>query len=113
MSGIKLDEGKYAAAIPIKDFNLALKAVAEVGTFGMTKGYSRVNWKQVDNAIERYEDALYRHAFNPDEYDDESGCLHLAHQAWNTLVILQLKLEKEYYIERPTATIKDQPELDF
>ena len=102
--GMKYDGGKILAAIPVKDFNLAIKAVAEVGTFGANK-YKRSSWKTVPDAALRYEDALVRHQLEKEEvdYDEESGLLHLAHMAWNALAILQLKLEEE------SIPLKDRP----
>ena len=49
-----------AQAGVLKDFSLALLAVAEVGTFGANK-YTRGGWQSVPNGIERYEDAFWRH----------------------------------------------------
>ena len=93
---MKFDGGKVLAGIPLQDFNLALLAVAEVGTFGAQK-YRRSSWKTVPDAAIRYEDALVRHQLirPTEDRDEESGLLHLAHQAWNTLAILQLKIEEE------------------
>ena len=92
---MKFDGGKVLAGIPLQDFNLALLAVAEIGTFGAKK-YARSSWKTVPNAAVRYEDALVRHQLMrpTEERDEESGMLHLAHQAWNTLAILQLQMEE-------------------
>lgn len=92
---MKFDGGKILAGIPFQDFPLALKAVAEVGTFGAKK-YSRSSWKTVDNAMVRYTDAKFRHILEGeiDERDHESGLLHKAHEAWNALATLQLYIEQ-------------------
>lgn len=95
--GMKYDNGKLLAAIPFQDFPRALKAVAEISTYGAKK-YVRSSWKSVPDARERYEDALHRHFL---EYhihgrysiDEESGLLHWSHLAWNVLAILELDLE--------------------
>lgn len=94
-AGAKLDDGKIQAGV-LKDFSLALKAVAEVGTFGANK-YTRGGWQSVPNGIERYEDALWRHLLSErhEPADLDSGLLHEAHLAWNALSRLELMLRQE------------------
>ncbi len=93
--GAKLDAGKTMPSLVLNDMARALLAVAEVATFGAKK-YSRGGWQSVDNAIERYGDAQDRHrlksAFEP--VDADSGLLHEAHLAWNTLARLELILRE-------------------
>lgn len=86
--GLKYDAGKLKAGI-LADFPLAMKAIAEVGTFGANK-YARNSWQNVDNAIERYNDAMWRHGLTPGN-DDESGLPHYYHQLWNMLAVVELK----------------------
>lgn len=97
--GAKLDSGKSMAGV-LADFSLALKAVAEVGTFGARK-YSRGGWQSVSNGEERYTDAKWRHllAERHEDKDPDSGLLHAAHQAWNVLAALELRLRKEKELE--------------
>jgi len=92
--GAKLDEGKILAGV-LGDFGLALKAVAEVGTFGARK-YTRGGWQHVENGIERYSDAGWRHLLEEryEERAEDSGLLHLAHRAWNVLAELELRLRE-------------------
>lgn len=92
--GAKLDEGKILGGV-LGDFGLALLAVAEVGTFGANK-YTRGGWQTVDNGIERYTDALWRHLLKEkyEDNDDQSELLHAAHLAWNSLGRLELMLRK-------------------
>lgn len=93
--GAKLDSGKLKAGV-LDDFSRALKAVAEVGSFGANK-YTRKGWEKVPDGIERYTDAKWRHhlAMNTGELlDPDSGLLHEAHYAWNVLAVLELKLRK-------------------
>lgn len=92
--GIKLDNDKIKAAV-LGDFSIALEAVAKVGTFGVNK-YTRGGWKYVENAKERYSDAMWRHllAININEIDEESGFKHIYHLAWNVLALIELE-EKE------------------
>lgn len=90
--GAKLDSGKIQAGV-LGQFSLALLAVGEVGTYGATK-YSRGGWQHVENGVERYDDAKWRHmlAGYREEIDEESGLLHAAHEAWNALAKLELIL---------------------
>lgn len=92
--GAKLDAGKVKAGV-LGDFSLALTEVAKVGTFGAEK-YSRRGWEVVENAEERYFDAEWRHLLKSrhEDIDQDSGLLHLAHQCWNTLARLELRLRR-------------------
>lgn len=95
-SGRKDDSGKIQAAIIFEDFPLALRELMKVATFGAQK-YSRAGWKTVSDKETRYADAKVRHQIDStqEDNDEESGCDHLAHEAWNTLALLQMKLEKK------------------
>jgi len=86
---LKHDAGKIQAGV-LLDFRRALMEVAKVGTFG-TEKYSRNSWRNVENAEERYMDALWRHLLASDDLDEESGLPHLAHLAWNILALLEFK----------------------
>lgn len=90
--GAKFDSGKVKAAI-VAEFADALMAVAKVGTFGANK-YSRGNWVHVDNALERYTDAMWRHLLQEGN-DPESGLPHFDHFVWNALAVMQLKSTAE------------------
>ena len=93
-AGAKLDAGKIQAGI-LKDFSLALKAVAEVGTFGANK-YARGGWQSVPNGIARYEDAFWRHLLQErhEPIDADSGMPHEWHLVWNALAHLEMVLRK-------------------
>lgn len=95
-TGRKDDSGKIQAAIIFEDFPLALRELMKVATFGAQK-YSRAGWKTVPDKETRYSDAKVRHQIDStqEDNDEESGCDHLAHEAWNTLALLQMKLEKK------------------
>jgi len=92
--GAKLDAGKVSASL-LGDFSLALRAVAEVGTFGARK-YTRGGWQTVPNGQERYSDAMWRHllAERHEPNDADSGLAHAAHLAWNALARLELALRE-------------------
>ena len=81
-AGLKYDGDKLRySLIPPS----ALKALAEVLTFGAVK-YAPNSWQLVENAEERYLDALIRHleAYRSGErLDPESGLPHIAHLLCN------------------------------
>jgi len=92
----KYDTGKPMVGLMKLDFHLALIAVAEVTSYGVKKYNQPGSWRTVENAFERYEDALGRHdlASHSELCCTESGLTHLAHRAWNALATLQLMLEE-------------------
>ncbi len=94
MNGNKYDEGKPMVGLMLKDFSRALIEVAKISTYGCKKYGSPSGWTEVQDARNRYEDALGRHllASAISEADDESGLMHKAHLAWNALAVLELAL---------------------
>lgn len=92
MTGVKHDSGKLFAGLLLEDFPRALSAVARVATFGAHK-YARSNWLAVEDAQQRYGDALLRHllADQLEAVDGESGLPHLYHAAWNLLAVIELR----------------------
>lgn len=93
--GAKLDYGKVRVGLLFNDFPRALLEVAKVCTIGAKK-YTAHGWIYVPNGIERYNDAKGRHILYGaiQDIDDDYGLLHLAHEAWNTLAELELKLRE-------------------
>ena len=87
--GIKFDGGKLRLAEMMQDFRLPLSAVCRVWEFGADK-YEKSNWKKVDNATDRYTNAMLRHLMEEEAkpFDDESELLHAAHVAWNAIARL-------------------------
>jgi hypothetical protein len=95
--GLKHDTGKIRPTLVINSMALAMQAIAEVGTYGAAK-YSDDNWLEVEDGIERYTDAMYRHLLDEaagEALDDESGLMHAAHAAWNAIARLELMLRLE------------------
>jgi len=94
--GAKMDAHKIKAGV-LLDFSRALTEVARVGTYGADK-YSRGSWPYVSNGMTRYTDAMMRHLLaehsNDEPFDPESGLLHAAHMAWNSLARLELLLRE-------------------
>ncbi len=72
-------------------------AVAEVSEFGARK-YTWNGWESVPDGAARYGDAEVRHickAVVEGERDSDSGLLHAAHEAWNSLARLELILKEK------------------
>lgn len=92
--GKKYDSGKpQYGLIPPN----ALKQVAEVLTFGATK-YGPDNWRHVDNAKERYFDALQRHVWEwkmGQQTDPETAKHHMTHAICCALFIAELEITKD------------------
>lgn len=87
VKGLKYDGGKLRwSLLPFK----AVREIVKVLTYGEKK-YKAHNWKYVNNAVERYQDALFRHldAYMSGEYNDkETGLSHLAHAATNIIFLI-------------------------
>lgn len=95
--GVKDDSYKNRLGMVLGNFPRALWHVGLVGTFGARK-YSDDNWVRVSDGIDRYCDAGFRHFFKRkvgEEFDPETGHLHLAHEAWNKLVELEIYLRNQ------------------
>lgn len=95
----KADGGKHnpqLVEVDLIDANAALLAVLE---YGVAKYGERGGWKQVD--MVRYDAAGRRHRIAQDRgelFDEESGLLHMAHEAANLMFRLQTFIE-----ENPTV----------
>lgn len=94
--GIKYDKGKPRVAEMMIDFRAPLLEVCKVWGFGADK-YAKSNWQLVDNAHDRYTNAMLRHLLAEEDssYDDESKLLHAAHVAWNALARLHFILKEK------------------
>lgn len=86
-----LMSGKGCAAAlagVVRVLSFAVRPVAKGG-----KGYTEHSWREVPNARERYEAALYRHLNKlslGELVDDESGESHWDHVATNALFLSEL-----------------------
>ena len=91
--GAKLDTGKLPVfSSLLVHFPRALAEVTKVAMYGEGK-YSAMGWREVDQGIMRYSDALARHLMDEAlgrSLDPESGLRHAAHVAWNALARLEL-----------------------
>ena len=91
--GRKDDKDKMHYSLLVEGMPRALSRVVEVLEHGAIK-YEAHNWRKVDNGIERYKEAFYRHVMNIDggllSRDKDSQLLHLAHIACNALFLMEL-----------------------
>lgn len=95
--GAKVDAGKTRLDLVLGAFPRALMGVGEVGTFGANK-YTDNGWLEVQNAQQRYADAMLRHYMKEkmgEHVDPDSGLPHKCHLAWNALAILELQYREE------------------
>lgn len=77
----------------------ALLGVATVLTYGFRKYGGKHGWKQLPDAVKRYEAAMLRHQLaiaTGEEVDPESGLPHRHHIACNALFLAELyEMEKK------------------
>lgn len=90
----KADAGKLQPYLLMKGMPRALMLISAVLSYGAQK-YEAHSWKKV--AGDRYENAKIRHQLDAladlGDNDDESGLMHLAHEACNILFLLQQRVE--------------------
>lgn len=103
VDGVKFDQDKIKySLLP----SYALEAAAKNMTDGLKKYPERDNWRKVDNAQERYLDALYRHLEahrRGNIYDTESSDptnTHLAAVVVNAMFLLEFLLNPELNKEK-------------
>lgn len=90
-AGLKYDSGKPRISLLPPH---ALTEMAKVMTFGASK-YKAHSWKQVENAQERYLDALLRHAVAyvaGERIDPESGLPTMAHIMCDAAFLVELDM---------------------
>lgn len=96
----------------------ALAGVVRVLSFAVApkpqgKGYTPHSWREVPNAKERYEAALYRHlnkVSQGEALDDESGESHWYHVAANALFLAELHGAPEAVT---AASISEEPRKTY
>jgi len=91
METLRYNKGK-AQVSHVLSFGKALWHVAALATQGAKK-YSRDNWKNGGENTEKAAllDSLGRHLLaigEGEEYDEDTGCLHMAAVAWNALAYI-------------------------
>jgi len=97
MNGLKHDKDKLRYSLVPPE---AIKALAEVLTYGAKK-YEANNWQKIENAEERYIDALYRHleAYRAGyAIDEESHLHHLDHAITNLAFLIWFREQQRSLI---------------
>lgn len=89
--GVKHDGGKAPWSLLMRGCAEGLAGVVAVLKFGASK-YAADSWQKVENAEERYKDALYRHLHSIERNgfmskDPETGLLEWFHVACNALFL--------------------------
>ncbi|WWO60192.1 hypothetical protein [Xanthomonas phage SB1] len=95
--GLKYDAGKPRPTLLMRGCAWALQGVSAVLAFGAAK-YKEDSWREVENGVSRYSDALMRHLLawlGGEENDEESGMPHLWHAATNIMFLIELTRNKE------------------
>jgi len=89
---IKADAGKLPLTLVPRE---AIRAIAKIRQYGVTKYGSAENWRQV--APDRYRDAAFRHFLayldDPQGMDEESGLPHLWHCLCNLAFLCEMEEE--------------------
>lgn len=96
--GVKYDTGKPLVGTLCRIFPNALLEVGKCIEFGTHKYPEVDNWQRVDDAFNRYQDAMIRHLLKHNtgkEIDEETGLYHLSHMVWNALAILELYIRSK------------------
>jgi hypothetical protein len=107
----KFDKGKVRMELLISGVPRALLEVGKVLTYGAEK-YAAHSWKNVPEAESRYHSAQIRHQIatgTGEIHDQESGLLHLAHEACNVLFRLELELKKKELAAQATPPLGNAP----
>ena len=74
-----------------------IEKIVEVYTAGARK-YGPNKWQGLDNGYDRYKAAMLRHLVEYEKgntIDLDTGCLHLAHVAWNAIAMLYCSLNEK------------------
>ena len=97
----KADKGKLQHSLIDPEF---IEGMAEVLTYGINKYKKKDSWKTVDNAKDRYLDALIRHEMEyrkGNKFDNESEIHHLLHLAVNAMFLYYFScVENKKWLDR-------------
>lgn len=108
--GRKFDTGKSPVRKGVLEyFPRAILTIGLVSGFGAEK-YDWNNWEHLEDAVERYGDAEIRHiceAAISGDTDADSGLAHAAHEAWNALAVLELKLREKEVKEKEAKQLAE------
>lgn len=79
--------------LPLKE----IEEIVKVYTAGAKK-YGANRWQDLPDGINRYRAALLRHLVEfekGNEFDEETGCRHLAACCWNAIAMLYCSKQKQ------------------
>jgi hypothetical protein len=89
---MRYNDGKPKLSYFMRSFPRMAEAIARVKEMGGIK-YEEGNWKKGNKPDAEYWDSMFRHlnaVFTGEEYDKDSGCLHIAHAVWNMCALHEL-----------------------
>jgi len=92
-AGVKHNQHKLPMSKLFEQFPNALQAVVLSSFYGANKYNETGKWdnfSKVEGGSKTYIDALFRHALDIENQDEESGLPHLFLTAWNSLAALEL-----------------------
>ena len=110
-----MSNGRKFDSTKPKMYLLPPKATIEVSkvlTFGAEK-YDEENWRQLENAQNRYSGGALRHIFahlDGELKDEETNCSHLAHAICCLMFKLELELENGKNSKKESGGEPDIPE---
>ena len=93
----RMNQGKPQLEF-VLDFPIAAEGIARVMEIGGIK-YDIDNWKKGGKPDSEYLGAAMRHLFAHkagELFAPDSGCLHLAHAAWNLLALIELNVRQTH-----------------
>jgi hypothetical protein len=89
---LRFNSDKPMMAYFMRSFPKMTEAVARVKEMGAIK-YNDGNWKLGNKPDDEYWNSMFRHLtyiFGGEDYDKDTGCLHIAHAVWNLCALLEL-----------------------
>lgn len=92
--------------LPLED----IEDIVKVYTEGAKK-YAPNSWQNLENGYERYKAALFRHLLEYEkghEYDEETGCRHLAQVAWNAIAMLHISKHTSNIVDTISPFYKEE-----
>jgi hypothetical protein len=89
---LRFNSDKPMMSYFMRSFPRMAEAIARVKEMGAIK-YNDGNWRLGNKPDDEYWNSLFRHLnyiFQGEDYDKDTGCLHLGHAVWNMCALLEL-----------------------
>jgi hypothetical protein len=89
---LRFNSDKPMMSYFMRSFPKMTEAVARVKEMGAIK-YNDGNWRLGNKPDDEYWNSMFRHLnyiFDGEDYDNDTGCLHIAHAVWNMCALLEL-----------------------